>query len=195
MDVAKVLKDAWQAVQDSGVPKELQETAFNRAVDLYGAAPAGQPPIVSPSPSPAAGQVTHTPSGDKSEGDFIKAMSEATRISQSALQKLIDIHEGAPRIALKASQLPSASAKAQKVVSLLLILARHYYNDESEIELSLCSAECKRLSCLDQNFKRNVGLIPDLILIGTGAETKAKVREPLVKSAAETLKKLGISVD
>ncbi len=34
MDVAKVLKDAWQAVQDSGVPKELQETALNRAIDL-----------------------------------------------------------------------------------------------------------------------------------------------------------------
>ena len=46
MDVAKVLKDSWQAVQDSGVPKELQGTAFSRAIDLY-AAPAGQPPKAS----------------------------------------------------------------------------------------------------------------------------------------------------
>lgn len=122
-------------------------------------------------------------------------MSSALGVARDVLQRLIDIHEGAPRIALKASQLPSASSKAQKVVSLLIILARHYNNDESEIDLSLCLAECKRLSCEDGNFKRNVGQIPDLMLVGTGTDTKAKVREPLVKSAADTLRKLGVNLD
>lgn len=200
MDVAKVLKDAWQAVQESGVPKALQETAFSRAIDLYGGAPAGQPPIVSPPPPPPPSGEGSTagkqaPGSSKPEGDFYKTMSKATGISEDALQRLVDIHDGAPRIALKASKLPSASSKAQKVVSLLLILARHYYNDENEIEFSLCVEECKRLSCDDQNLKRNVGLIDDLMLVGTGKDTKAKVREPLVKSAAETLKRLGVTID
>ncbi len=47
-------------------------------------------------------------------------MSNAIGTSKDALQKLIDIHDGAPRIALKASQLPNVSSKAQKVVALLL---------------------------------------------------------------------------
>jgi hypothetical protein len=122
-------------------------------------------------------------------------MSTATGISKDALLRFIDIHEGAPRIALKASQLPSATAKAQKVVALLIILARHYFNDESQVALSYCLAECKRLSCLNDNFKRDVGRIPDLMLVGTGNNTTAKVREPLVKSCAGTLKKLGVTVD
>jgi hypothetical protein len=209
MDVAKVLKDAWQAVLDSGVPEEFREVAFNRAVDLYGYAPAAQSPITIPPPagsSSGAGGPSGTggtsssgsPSrsgGGTSDDVFYKTMSQATGISEDALLRLIDIHDDAPRIALKTSQLPSMSAKAQKVVGLLIILARHYYNDENEIELSVCIDECKRLSCYDNNLKRNLGLIPDLMLIGKGAETKAKVREPLVKSCAETLKKLGVMVD
>ncbi|BBY77841.1 hypothetical protein MPRF_47400 [Mycolicibacterium parafortuitum] len=202
MDVAKVLKDAWQAVEDSGVPKEMQEIAFNRAVDLYGYAPSvAQPPITAPSPDVASnGSGNTTGSGAstgtiKSESAFYESMCKATGISEDALLRLIDIHEGAPRIALKASQLPNAAAKAQKVVSLLIILARHYYNDENEVALSYCLAECKRLSCLNDNFKRDVGRIDDLLLTGTGTDTKAKVREPLVKSAKESLKKLGVSVE
>jgi hypothetical protein len=206
MDPNKVLKDAWTAVEQSGVPPKLYATAFNRAVDLL-VAPGGQPPITPPSsagqhppaPPPPGKQGNsegkQTSGGTKSEKDFYETMSKATGISEAALQRLIDIHDGAPRIALKVSQLPSASAKAQKVVSLLLILARHYYNDENEIELSVCAEECKRLTCLDNNLKRNLGLIPDLILVGEGAETKAKVREPLVKSSTETLKKLKVNLD
>ncbi|WP_163768341.1 hypothetical protein [Mycolicibacterium parafortuitum] len=200
--MAKVLKDAWQAVEDSGVPKEMQEIAFNRAVDLYGYAPSvAQPPITAPSPDVASnGSGNTTGSGAstgtiKSESAFYESMCKATGISEDALLRLIDIHEGAPRIALKASQLPNAAAKAQKVVSLLIILARHYYNDENEVALSYCLAECKRLSCLNDNFKRDVGRIDDLLLTGTGTDTKAKVREPLVKSAKESLKKLGVSVE
>lgn len=202
VDVAKVLKDAWQAVKDSGVPKGLQEIAFNRAVEFYGYAPAGQSPIVPPPSTSGRGagssggtRVNSTTTGNKSESDFYDAMSAATGIDRGALEKLIDVHDGAPRIALKASQLPSAASKAQQVVSLLIILARHYYNDESQIQLSLCLAECKRLSCLNANFKRDVGRIPDLMLVGTGNDTTAKVREPLVKSCAATLKKLGVTVD
>jgi hypothetical protein len=198
VDVAKVLKDSWQAVQDSGVPKELQEVAFNRAIDLVAGPPKRPDPAGSPPPHqdpPSDGGAKGATGGNKSETDFYTTMGSAVGISVDALQKLIDINDGVPRIALKASQLPSVSSKAQKVVSLLLILARHYNNDENEVELSLCLAECKRLSCDDANFKRNVGQIPDLLLDGTGAETKAKVRAPLVKSAAETLRKLKVDLD
>ncbi|MGV9800193.1 hypothetical protein ACWDTP_19315 [Mycobacterium sp. NPDC003449] len=188
----------------------MQEIAFNRAVDLYGYAPSiAQPPITTPSPargsgdasgtsnsSVASGSSTGASSGSaKTEAAFYETMSNATGISTEALLRFIDIHDDAPRIALKTSQLPSVTSKAQKVVSLLIILARHYYNDENEIELAICSEECKRLSCIDQNLKRNLGLIPDLMLTGTGTNTKAKVREPLVKSSAETLRKLGVNVD
>ena len=66
VDVAKVLKDSWQAVEDSGVPKEMQEIAFNRAVDLYGYATAMQSPIVpppaAPTPPQGAGSQPPTPS-------------------------------------------------------------------------------------------------------------------------------------
>jgi len=205
VDVAKVLKDSWQAVLDSGVPEEFREVAFNRAVDLYGYAPTVQSPIVPPPPPPPGGSAgssggsssgsSGTTHSSKSDNDFYQTMSNATGISEDALLRLIDIHDGAPRIALKASQLPRAAAKAQKVVSLLIILARHYFNDENEVALSYCLAECKRLGCLNNNFKRDVGRIPDLMLVGTGNNTTAKVREPLVKSCAGTLKKLGVNVD
>ncbi|RPA58536.1 hypothetical protein EF294_15315 [Gordonia oryzae] len=197
MEPQEVLEKALAAVTVAQIPDDLREIAFSRAIDLYasGSVPSAQPAATSPASSatPESDQPkASTPNGNTG---FYIAASKATGVSESRLEELIDIHERTPLVALRSSDLPSNAAKAQKIVGLLILVARHFYFDETETALSEVLEECKRLKCEDSNFKRNISRIDNLVILGSGKAATAKVRKPFIDGFADSLKNLGIPIE
>lgn len=199
LEPQEVLEKALAAVVGASIPDDLREVAFARAVDLiaFGSVPPASQAtgtVRSDTSDPAPN--TSTPSTHASpDSGFYSELAKATGVSVDRLEQLIDIHDNEPIVALRSSDLPSKAAKAQKVVALLILAARHFYNNETETAFSEVLKECKRLSCDDQNFKRNVSALPNLIVIGNGAAAKGKVRKQFLDGFSEELRKLGIAIE
>jgi hypothetical protein len=188
VDVAKVLKDAWQAVQDSGVPKELQETAFNRAVDLYGGAPAGQPPIVLPTPPASPGTAT-SPAGHtgNDENVFYDQLASATKVSRQRLESLVHLEDGEPRMAIHTSKLPKGKKPGQLFIARVILTSRYVALGETEVPLAVVRSECDRYGVQDGNFAANMKTLSGtgITISGSGKSQKAKVRQSYIDGFAQ----------
>jgi hypothetical protein len=199
VDVAKVLKDAWQAVLDSGVPKELQETALNRAIDLYAGPPAGQPPIIappkpahSPSQPPPSGTGAPTPPPDQSTNDedtFYDKLAKETEVPRERLEGIVHLEDGVPKMAINPKKLPDGKKGGQLFIARVILTARHVWLGETETPLSEVRAECERYGVYDRNFATHVKSIdvPGLTRTGSGQSQKVKVRKNYVSGFGEFL--------
>jgi hypothetical protein len=197
MDVAKVLKDAWQAVQDSGVPKELQKTAFNRAIDMLGGAPPAQPPIVPPPPPGATTQpagasnpLTPPPNGSD-EDNFYAKLTKETGVPRERLESVVHLDQGVPKMAINPNKLTSGKKAGQQFIARVILTARHLWLDESETAIAEVRAECERYGFLDGNFAKHIKQLddPGLTQIGSGQGLKVKVRKNYISDFGTFLTK------
>jgi hypothetical protein len=86
VEISEILKLAWEAVEKSGVPEEIQTSAFNAAVLLLNPSPDQQ------KTSPKAQLQQDTPiseTGDSSEKDFYNLIIERTQVDKDSLEKLV----------------------------------------------------------------------------------------------------------
>ncbi|UNB54849.1 hypothetical protein [Mycolicibacterium sp. YH-1] len=188
MDVTKVLKDSWQAVLDSGVPDEVREVAFNRAVDLYGYAPTVHSPIVAPPPSPTGSDTPPPPGsgtppssggGGTDEDTFYTKLTKETEVPRERLESVVHLDDGIPKIAISAKKIPIGKKAGQLFIARVILTARAVVLEETETKLSEVRSECERYGVLDRNFSANVKSIDDagITLTGSGHNQKAKVRK------------------
>lgn len=198
MDVGKLLSDAWKAVEDSGVPKELYETAFNRALDLLVGPAAAQPPIVAPPQTPAGTGVTH-PSpppppppggqGSSDEDTFYSKLTKETEVPRARLEPVVHLDEGVPKIALNPKKLPSGKKAGQLFIARVILTARHVYLDEVETPFAEVRAECERIGVADRNFTTHMKAMddPGLTVVGSGHKQRIKVRKNYVSDFGDFL--------
>jgi hypothetical protein len=199
MGVAQVLKDAWQAVEDSGVPEPMQEAAFNRALDLLGGAPAAQAPITPPAHTPpggAAGSGGGTPGGSSlsppggtDENAFYTKMETATKVPRARLETLVHLDEGVPKMAIHTSALPKGKKPGALFISRVILTARYVWLAESEVALSEVRSEADRFGKYDGNFARHMQSLngTGITISGSGQRQKAKVRQSYVDGFAQFL--------
>jgi hypothetical protein len=203
VDVAKVLKDAWKAVEDSGVPEGYRETAFNRAIDMLGGAPVGQPPIVSPPPPAPPGTPTPTPSTGASnpphppphdgsdEDNFYAKLTTETEVPRQRLESVVHLVDGVPKVAINAKKLPSGKKPGQLFIARVILTARRLWLDESETAMAEVRTECERYGVLDGNFAKHMKNMddPGLTQIGSGHGLKVKVRKNYISDFGDFLTK------
>lgn len=197
VDVAKVLKDSWQAVQDSGVPKEFHEIAFNRAVDLYGYAPAMQSPIIPPPPPPPPGG-SHTPApqpdgraeeSGSDEDHFYAKLTNETELQRPRLESVVHLVDGVPMLAINAKKLPGGKKSGQQFIARVILTARHLWLAESETAIAEVRNECERYGVLDGNFAKHMKQMddPGLTQIGSGHGLRVKVRKNYISGFGDYL--------
>jgi len=141
------------------VPKELQETAFNRALDLL-AAPAGQPPITPPparTSTPGAGVASPPPlsanaDGGSDEDSFYAKLIKETEVPRGRLESIVHLDEGVPKMAINPKKVPSGKKGGQLFIARVILTARHVWLEESELALAEVRAECDRYGVADANF-------------------------------------------
>ena len=204
MDVTKVLTDSWQAVLDSGVPKEMQKTAFNRAVDLFGYAPAVQSPIVAPpaggtvptpsaaSTPPKASAASTATDGPLTDDILYAKLKEATGVDTSKFENVVHVEEGVPQLSVSSKRLPESKKKAARLlIAKIMLVSRSIGLGEQEVSLSAIRDVCDTYGLKDGNFATDMKELKNLDgLTLTSDGKKFKVRRTFTDKFGDILDEL-----
>jgi hypothetical protein len=164
MDTSELLRRAWQAVEDSGVPESMQEAAFREAVaDIrLGSAPA---PVATASARQAAGQrkgrkpslATTTPSpgeGDRptpvNEETFFAQLSNESGVDEGDLRDVLALSGETVLVTPPTRQLGSNAAEQAKTVIPLVAAARSFGLGERPVDARAVRAELDRKNCYQE---------------------------------------------
>lgn len=164
LDANEVLKKAWEAVRDSGVPEALQETAFVEAVAILRGPSAGQPPgepNAAAGQSPPAASPTHAPARAGTSGTYAKVAHE-TGVPVEDLQRVfhVDDAEASVKVLVPAYKLGTAKADQARSVVSIVAGAKHAGFDENQVSDKPVRQECQRMKCYDSsNFTKHVAAL------------------------------------
>ncbi|MDP9635534.1 hypothetical protein J2W18_000435 [Rhodococcus cercidiphylli] len=197
MDAKEVLKEAWDAVKHSGVPEELYEAAFMRAVDLVGGSesPPRTAPTTIPTPHPA-GPVATPSSTDVKTGtdeELYAKLFEVTKVPIEKLERYLHLEEGVPRLALNSKQLPTGKKAARIFIAKVVLAVRNLYLGEGEVQVSDIRTECDHYGLADSNFSTDIkGLNANGLMPSTDGK-RIKVRRTFTDTFDEILDSVPIS--
>lgn len=188
-DVSEILKQAHDAVKDSGVPQELHETAFREAVRLL--APTSVTPrrslIGQMRPSGVRVESSSVESGesafDVSEDDMYDRVVSQTDVDRDKLELLVHLDEDGPRIDLAGLKLGGNNADRTRAVAQILAIVRGFGLGEDATELEVIRKECNRLKVYDPaNFSTQVSRLQGFVISGSGSGRKIRPRGPGIQS-------------
>ena len=183
MDTTELLKKAWEAVVNSGVPSELQGIALTAAVDdlrgLNPASPASTPPAGGRTPitrkatsarsaSPSASQGSQSILDDVGGADeFFRAIAHETGVNEQDLRDVFHVEGGAVELKVPAKNL-GANTKAKTVtIAALLGGAVFAGTSHSRLPFKDIHTVCKAKKCFDQaNGSTNIKATPGFAAVG-----------------------------
>jgi hypothetical protein len=165
MDVSELLAKAWAAVESSGVPKELQETAFREAVSCLrdggsgsgsgrgAGGPTGGTTRKTPKATKAAASNTaETPgSGHIDTDEFFSRIAHESGVDEAALRDTLKLVDGAVHVLQPTRQLGSSKSEQARTVIALVAAARGIGLGEDPVNAPAVHDELKRKRCWDAN--------------------------------------------
>lgn len=165
VDANDILKRAWKAVKESGVPEALHETAFIEAIALIrgahaGDAGGGATPRTTPAPPPSPTPGAPNGSAGVPNGTYAKIAHE-TGVPVEDLQQVFYVEDGGDERSIKlvvpARKLGSAKSTQARSVVAIVAGARHAAFDENQVSSTPIREECGRVKCYDaSNFTKHV---------------------------------------
>jgi hypothetical protein len=188
METSDILKKAWAAVQDAGLPDKLHEVGFLEAVRLL--SPQQPAPVVTASgaaaPKPGNVGTNNGTAGDASKDGPGTAVSEElmydrvvtqTGVSKEKLERLVFLDEDGPRLALPGIKLGRNTADRARAVAQVLTIVRGFGLGEDATSLDVIRAECIRLKVYDSpNFSSQVTKMDGYPVTGSGAGRRLRAR-------------------
>lgn len=160
MNVRDVLKAAWEAVEASGVPEHLHDTAFKAALEHLGGdvdGADGTPPSRRSKqqwlPSDRAKQ--HDGRGGE---DFFARLARDTGVQEDDLRHvfLIEDDDGVELLP-SARELGATNSDRMRTITALIGGARVGGFGENPVSAKAVRDVCKAKNCLDRNFSKRVG--------------------------------------
>jgi hypothetical protein len=154
MEPTEVLKAALQAVNDAGVPSDLREIAFTRAVDMFRGETAKTPG------SGADGMQSGNAGGGGSATDSnrLKKVADALGVPYERIEMLFVEHEDGLQVAADPGALGASTKERAKGVALLVAAGRQLGGwDEGPTSDLVVRAEVDRLGVYDgTNYAKHV---------------------------------------
>jgi hypothetical protein len=155
METSDILKKAWAAVQDAGLPDKLHEVGFREAVRLESPqqpAPAATAPSAAV-PKPGSGGTNGSASGpSKDDPDtavteklMYDRVVEQTGVDRDKLERLVLLDEEGPRLAMAGIKLGKSTADRARAVAQVLTIVRGFGLEEDATSLDTIRNECMRL--------------------------------------------------
>jgi hypothetical protein len=134
----EVLKAAWKAVEDSGVPSSVHEVAFKEAVRLLGEETPRAPGIP-----------TEIDRRDGPSTDFFARLAAESGVDEADLREVLDLDEEAGVISVltPTRKLGSQSAEQTRLVTILVVGAQHGGLGEVRPNAKNAREECQRKNC------------------------------------------------
>ena len=188
MLTADILKSAWAAVVDSGVPSEVQGIAFKATLESLrsegtshssGQRPPGDPPTPDRSKLGAQRRAKATPPGANGSPttladvgdaqDFFAAIAHETGVDEADLRDVFHVENGAVELKVAAKDLGSNSKAKSTTIATLLAGAVFGGTSHHRLPFSEIHDVCRSKRCFDSSnasayLKALAGFAP----VGTG---------------------------
>lgn len=186
MDVSEILKKAWKAVEDAGVPTQVEEVAFREAVRLLSPASAAPPtaarqtgPTEARRAAAAGGRERKVENGATtkvSDEELYEQVAGHTGVEKGKLERVVHMEDGVPQVALTRVQLGSSNAKRAQAVAQVVAVARALTLREAEPPLDAIREECERLRVYDPgNFSTQMRALDGFQIKGAGKARRIRV--------------------
>jgi hypothetical protein len=200
MDAKETIVAAWTAVQGSGVPPELQETAFKLAVELLRSdskAPAGGPSDTKPKPPAGSRSSIQAPVSTDSDpvstdpGAVWTKFADEAEIDRETLEQVFYIEDNKVHLNVKAHKIADSKPNQMRAIGLALTVAYDYAFDVSPVSFPVVRAECERLKCLDsKNFGTYMGAASGLTVSGPSSSRVLKSKSDARKLFSDWVSKM-----
>lgn len=187
MELAKLIRTAWTAVEESGVPEHMQELAFKEALrSLLGTAPqaTGQQSKLMPSDD-GGGGVNSAGDGDGEgvaptvdEHAVIAAVSEHTGVAVEKLERVFHLDDGTVRVLVNHTSLGRNAAEKTRAAAQIIAVVRKVGMGHAGTDLDIIREECQRKHFYDSgNFaSKHLPNIDGFTVKGEGRNKRLEVR-------------------
>jgi hypothetical protein len=201
MEVSEVLKKAWSAVEDAGLPDEVRPIGFREAVRLI--APVSDAPVKSRGPAGAERHQTRAGAGSASdsagddagivasEDEIYDRVVAHTGADRGRLEQLVHLDDGVLRVSLPGLRLGANNAERTRAVAQLLTITRGFGLEENETSVEIVRAECVRLKVYDSaNFSSHISKLNGYVVGGSGQNRRLRAKSPGVQGFAALVESL-----
>lgn len=203
MEVSKVLKDAWQAVETADVPAEMHEVAFREAIRILapptdsGEAQQGRR-VGKPDGKRGLSGSDRKPKEDGAggltvdESVLISKVAEGTGCDPELLDQLIHINDGRLEILIPGLRLGKKNSDKVRNISKIFSIVYAFGLGEDGAAVELIRSEVQRLKCYDNtNFsKQMAGLAPQFAVTGQGASKMVRPKSSGISNFAELVESI-----
>ncbi len=195
MEVSTLLKKAWSAVEDAGLPDEIQPLAFREAVRLLSPVEGAQAGARSGGVKPGGdGGNKGAANGDSNGGQGAVVVTEdeiydrvatQTGIDRHKLEALVHLDDDGLRISLPGLKLGKTNSDRARAVAQILTVTRGFGLAESETSLEVIRTECDRLKVYDSaNFSAHIKGLSGYVISGTGPNRRLRAKGPGIQAFA-----------
>jgi len=183
MDIASILAEAYKAVQDAGIPKELQQAAFEKAVDLA----SGDGVRIAPQTA-FESAASAEPASAPAEDDLIGRIAQKLKLDRESVERIYDVSGDELRLVLPSPKLSSGKKPATEEIALLVAAGRQAAGLDQETTDSDYAREiAEHYRRYDQaNFSRVIKDMHDVFIVRTNGRKKLlKMTQPGWEAACE----------
>jgi hypothetical protein len=176
MEANEILKKAWEAVQASGVPESMQDTAFKEAVAILRGDSGEGGSTTGGGPAASTPQIKRTSTGPKKAGpksqkrktdgappppvhvpdeaNFFSELASESGVSETDLRDILQLYpDGTVNVTPPTRTLGGNKAEQARTVLPLVVGARLIGLKESPVSAAAVRNELNRKNCYDQgNF-------------------------------------------
>ena len=183
MNISQSIKDAWAAVEESGIPEHMQELAFREAL-RSSLAPSGHPAVPNGRPhTEAAGRANTERPGDEmivNESTVMAAVSEHTSVPVEKLEKVFHLDDGVIKILINHSALGSSAADKTRATAQIITVVRKIGMEAMDTPFDIIRDECNRKHFYDsKNFaSSHLPNIDGFAVKGDGRHKRLEARSP-----------------
>ncbi len=190
MDVKRVLREAWEAVEAAGIPDSLHPVAFEQAVHLV----AGTRPTRTANPIdestreqraseavPDSRKVAGESSGSAAlivdEDTFFATFASESKVDEEKLRKAYFVKDGRPRIALSKSKLGSTEADRNRTVATLLAGVRWYVDGKPSVGIGEIRDAATSIPYeVTRNLAKHLESVPGTMTVGAKSDKAVRVQ-------------------
>ncbi|HVH50793.1 MAG TPA: hypothetical protein VM690_01500 [Gaiellaceae bacterium] len=163
METSELLKRAWKAVEDSGVPESIQEAAFHEAVadlrparldsPVFASSLGGDRPARKPRPRKPSAPKTTTPKAGEAVGSvvdesaFFAQLADESGLDEKDLRDVLSVAGDNVLVTPPTRMLGSNTSEQAKTVIALVAGARAFGLAERPVDAKAVRAELNRKRC------------------------------------------------
>jgi hypothetical protein len=208
MELAESIKTAWAAVEDSGVPENMQELAFREALrSLLGTtqpvSTAGRGSGASASAfldgGSGSGSTWKDTDADGADGAdtvdeqaVIAAVSEHTGVPADRLEQVFHIDNGAVKVSVNHNALGKNSADKARAAAQIITVVRKIGMGHNDTDFDIIRDECQRKHIYDgKNFaSAHMPGIDGFVVKGEGRNKRLEARTTGVNAFPSVIDKV-----